>query len=168
MRITVLVTLALVCEVLAGAPPALASAPPTKGPTVAGHRGVIRGGVAYAPSAAPLVVKQVIWAGNRIRTRPYVYGGGQMSFRSFGYDCSGSVSFALHGADLLASPFDSGSFMGWGRPRGGRWVTLFANRTHIWMTVAGMRFDTSGSGRSRWRIESCSPAGFRLRHPVGL
>lgn len=168
MRATVLVILASTCAALAGAPSALAASPPSKGPTVAGHRGVIRGGVAYAPSAAPLAVKQVIWSGNRIRTRPYVYGGGHMSFKSSGYDCSGSVSFALHGAGLLDWPLDSGSFMRWGRPRSGRWITLYTNRNHIWMTVAGMRFDTSGSGRSRWRLEPRSPAGFRLRHPVGL
>ena len=168
MRITFFATLALICGALAGAPSAMATAPAAKGPTVAGHRGVIRGGLAYAPSAAPLVVKQVIWAANRIRTRPYAYGGGHMSFKSHGYDCSGSVSFALHGAGLLDSPLDSGSFMRWGRPHGGRWITLYANRNHIWMTVAGMRFDTSGAGRSRWRLESRSPAGFRLRHPVGL
>jgi hypothetical protein len=129
---------------------------------------VIRGGVAYAPSAAPLVVKQVIWAGNRIRIRPYVWGGGHMSFRARGYDCSGSVSFALHGAGLLDSPLDSTSFMRWGRPGAGRWITVYAKRGHAWMTVAGMRFDTSGSGRSRWRVESRPPDHFRLRHPAGL
>jgi hypothetical protein len=168
VRATVLATLALLCAALAGAPSAVASGPPAHGPTVAGHIGVIRRGVAYAPSAAPLVVKQVIWAGNRIRTRPYVWGGGHMSFRARGYDCSGSVSFALHGAGLLDSPLDSTAFMRWGRPGRGHWITVYAKHGHAWMTVAGMRFDTSGSGRSRWRVESRSPDHFRLRHPVGL
>jgi len=143
-------------------------APAPTGPTVHGTVGVIKRGIAYAPSAAPLAVKQVIWAGNRIRTRPYVWGGGHASFRARGYDCSGSVSYALHGASLLLSPLDSRGFMRWGRPGAGRWITVYANNGHAWMSVAGMRYDTSGAGNSRWRVDPRTYGRFRARHPVGF
>jgi len=130
----------------------------------------VRRGVAYAPADAPLAVKKVIWAGNRIRSKPYVWGGGHGSWIASGYDCSGSVSFALRGAHLLSSPLDSGSFMGWGRRGRGRWITLYTNPGHIYMVVAGVRFDTSGasSAGSRWQREMRSGAGFVVRHPSGL
>jgi hypothetical protein len=161
-----LLALALAVCVLGAAPACAATRP--AGPTVRGTVGVVRGGVAYAPSAAPAAVKQVIWAGNRIRTRPYVWGGGHASFQARGYDCSGSVSYALHGGGLLTSPLDSRGFMRWGHAGRGRWITVYARNGHAYMVVAGMRFDTSGSGRSRWRDDLREWGTFRTRHPAGL
>ncbi len=139
-------------------------------PTVPGDVGVIRGGIAYAPENAPLVVQQAIWAANRLRSKPYIYGGGHQSFRSRGYDCSGTVSFALHGGSLLDSPLDSSSFMKWGERGRGQWITVYTNPGHAFVIIAGLRLDTSGSGESgpRWRPEARSTRGYRARHPEGL
>jgi cell wall-associated NlpC family hydrolase len=139
-------------------------------PTVPGSVGVIRDGVAYAPAGAPLAVQQAVWAANTLRHKPYVYGGGHASFRSRGYDCSGTVSYALHAAGLLASPLDSGSFMRWGERGRGQWITVYTNPGHAWAIIAGMRLDTSGPGESgpRWRTETRTARGFRVRHPDGF
>ncbi|HEX7292764.1 MAG TPA: hypothetical protein VF250_16710 [Conexibacter sp.] len=139
-------------------------------PTVPGDVGVIRAGIAYAPENAPLPVQQAIWAANKLRAKPYIYGGGHRSFRSRGYDCSGTVSFALHGGGLLASPLDSSSFMRWGERGRGQWITVYTNPGHAWMVIAGLRLDTSGPGESgpRWRTETRSFRGFRARHPEGF
>ncbi len=147
---------------------AFGSIPAMLHPTVPGDVGVIRDGVAYAPTGAPLPVQRAIWAANKLRHKPYIYGGGHRSFRSRGYDCSGTVSFALHAARLLRSPLDSGSFMRWGRHGRGRWITVYTNPGHAWAIIAGMRLDTSGPGESgpRWRTESRSARGFRVRHPA--
>ncbi|MEA2125596.1 MAG: hypothetical protein QOI80_2378 [Solirubrobacteraceae bacterium] len=120
--------------------------------------------------ALPPVVGQVIRAGNRIATTPYRYGGGHRHFRASGYDCSGSVSYALHGAGLLASPLPSGAFRHWGAPGRGRWITIYANAGHMYMVVAGRRYDTSGLSErgTRWTREMRDPAGFVVRHPPGL
>jgi hypothetical protein len=138
-------------------------------PTVAGKRGKIKNGVAYAPSLAPLAVKRVIWAANKIRHKPYIYGGGHGSFVSDGYDCSGTVSYALHGGKLLRSPLDSSSFMTWQLPGKGKWITVYTNPGHAWMKVAGLRLDTSGPGQSgpRWRTVARAASGFTARHPSG-
>ena len=90
-------------------------------------------------------VQQIIWAGNEIIGLPYIYGGGHASFTSPGYDCSGTVSFALHGASLLTAPEDSSEFMHWGSHGVGRWVAVFSNPGHAYMTVAGLRLDTSAA-----------------------
>jgi hypothetical protein len=139
-------------------------------PTVPGDVGVIRDGIAYAPENAPLPVQQAIWAANRLRHKPYIYGGGHQSFRSRGYDCSGTVSFALHGGGLLDSPLDSSSFMGWGERGRGQWITVYTNPGHAWAIIAGLRLDTSGPGESgpRWRSETRSTSGYRARHPEGF
>jgi cell wall-associated NlpC family hydrolase len=139
-------------------------------PTVPGDVGVIRDGIAYAPANAPLPVQQAIWAANMLRHKPYVYGGGHRSFRSRGYDCSGTVSFALHAAGVLDSPLDSGSFMKWGEHGKGQWITVYTNPGHAWATIAGLRLDTSGPGESgpRWRTELRSGRGFKARHPLGF
>jgi peptidoglycan hydrolase-like protein with peptidoglycan-binding domain len=115
-------------------------------------------------------VRRVIRAGNRIAHMPYKYGGGHGSWSDSGYDCSGSVSYALHGAGLLGTPLDSGQFMSWGRPGRGRWITIYANPGHVYMVVRGRRFDTSGLSRtgSRWQPTSRSSAGYTIRHPAGL
>jgi cell wall-associated NlpC family hydrolase len=131
-------------------------------------------GIAAAPMSAPAAVQQMIWAGNELIGLPYIYGGGHGSFISPGYDCSGTVSFALHGAGLLATPEDSGEFEGWGGAGPGRWVTIFANGGHAYMTVAGLRLDTSAADDPsnqqgpRWRPLRPANAGFVVRHPVGL
>ncbi len=131
-------------------------------------------GLAAAPMSAPLAVQQMVWAGNQIVGLPYIYGGGHASFISAGYDCSGTVSYALHGADLLATPMDSGEFMGWGAGGVGRWVTIFTNPGHAYMDIAGLRLDTSpvddpsNQQGPRWRPLRPANAGFTVRHPTGL
>lgn len=127
-------------------------------------------GLAVAPPGAPLVVQEVIAAANRIAFKPYWYGGGHGSFKSGGYDCSGSVSFALHGGGLLRWPEDSSGFESYGRRGSGRWITIWTNPGHAYMYVAGVRFDTSaqgGTGGSRWTAQPRSSAGFVARHPSG-
>jgi cell wall-associated NlpC family hydrolase len=127
-------------------------------------------GTAVAPLGAPAVVAAVIAAGNEIATKPYKWGGGHGAWRDSGYDCSGSISFALAGAGLLNSPLDSTRFMKWGAPGQGRWITIYANGGHAFMVVAGLRFDTSGAqGGTRWQaVDGRSYAGFAVRHPPGL
>jgi cell wall-associated NlpC family hydrolase len=127
-------------------------------------------GSAVAPDNAPDVVKRVILAGNQIAKFPYKWGGGHGAWRDTGYDCSGSVSFALAGAGLLKAPLASGGFLNWGEPGRGKWITIFTNQGHIFMFVAGLRFDTSGRGRAgtRWQQGTRSVAGFAPRHFPGL
>ena len=128
------------------------------------------GRTAIAPSDAPQQVKDAIAAANRITRKPYRYGGGHGSFEDSGYDCSGAVSYALHGAGLLRSPLDSSGFMSWGRSGAGQWITVYAHGGHAYIVIAGLRFDTSGSGEEgpRWRTERGSTSGYRVRHPAGL
>jgi len=128
------------------------------------------GGMAAAPSNAPSVVVQVIQAGNQIARTPYLWGGGHGAWADRGYDCSGSVSFALAGAGLLDRPLDSTAFERWGDAGPGRWITVYANSGHAFMMVAGLRFDTGalGGGGSRWQRGPRSTAGFVARHPPGL
>ncbi len=128
------------------------------------------GGLAIAPAGAPPVVQAIIAAGNRIATKPYVYGGGHGTWEDTGYDCSGSVSYALHGAGLLAASMPSGDFEAWGSAGPGTWVTIYANGGHMYMVVAGLRFDTSGQrgAGTRWQADLRSNDGFTVRHPTGL
>jgi len=124
---------------------------------------------ASAPASAPQAVKDVIAAANSIADTPYIWGGGHGSFESSGYDCSGSVSYALHGGGLLESPLDSTGLETWGEPGPGRWITVYANSGHAWMVVAGISFDTSGGAGPRWHDPwASSPEGFIARHPAGL
>jgi peptidoglycan hydrolase-like protein with peptidoglycan-binding domain len=127
-------------------------------------------GLAVAPADAPDQVKQIIAAGNEIAKTPYVYGGGHGKWQDRGYDCSGSVSYALHGGGLLSSAMPSGNFTGWGDKGPGQWVTIYAKSSHMYMVVAGLRFDTSGrsKGGSRWQTAPRSNRGFKIRHPLGL
>ena len=131
---------------------------------------VLPDGTAIAPDDAPEPVKRVIQAGNAIAKLPYKWGGGHGAWRDNGYDCSGSVSFALAGAGLLDSPRTSGGFMTYGAPGAGDWITIYANGGHMFMVVAGLRFDTSGQGRAgtRWQAETASTAGMAERHVPGL
>ena len=121
-------------------------------------------------NASARIVQRVIAAGNRIATAPYRYGGGHGSFTDSGYDCSGSVSYALHGGGLLGRPRDSGGFMSYGSPGPGRHITIYANPGHVYMTVNGRRFDTSAKriSGSRWTGQARSSAGYVVRHPRGL
>src|SRR3954454_1945005 len=122
-------------------------------------------GLAVAPASAPPQVQAVIEAGNRIAHKPYKYGGGHASFHASGYDCSGSVSYALHGGDLLDAPLDSGQLARWGEPGRGEWITVRANAGHAYMIVAGLRFDTSAGKRTgtRWTRTMRSARGYKGR-----
>jgi cell wall-associated NlpC family hydrolase len=145
--------------------------PPADGrPTVPGDRAVIRDGVGYAPAAAPLEVQEAVWAANGLLGKPYVYGGGHRSFRASGYDCSGTVSYALHGGGLLDSPLDSSDFMSWGDAGRGDWITIYTNPGHAFAIIAGARLDTSGPGEEgpRWRPGRYTTRGFKARHPENL
>jgi lysozyme family protein len=115
-------------------------------------------------------VRRIVRAGNRIARMPYKYGGGHGVWHDSGYDCSGSVSYALHGAGLVSAALTSGDFMSWGAPGRGRWVTIYASPGHVYMVVRGRRFDTSGQYRngSRWQANDRSSAGYVVRHPPGL
>lgn len=141
--------------------------------TVPGVKGKIVKGLALAPGGAPDAVKEAIWAGNDLIGKPYVYGGGHASFEDKGYDCSSSISYALHGGDLLDSPLDSGSFMSWGAKGTGSWITVYTNPGHAFITIAGIRLDTSAaddpSGKKgpRWRPPITSTSGYVKRHPTG-
>lgn len=138
--------------------------------TVVGGLAINTGGMVQAPPGAPPQIGQVMAAGNAIATLPYIWGGGHGSFRASGYDCSGSVSYALAAAGLLSSPLDSTGFESWGAPGPGKWITVYANADHAWMTVAGWRFDTVAlaEGGTRWARSMASTAGFVVRHPPGL
>mgnify|MGYP001174267559 CR=1 FL=1 len=127
-------------------------------------------GMVQPPPGAPAAVAQVIAAGNAIATLPYIYGGGHASFQANGYDCSGSVSYALAAAGLVSSPMVSGDFENWGAPGPGRWITVYANAGHVWMEVAGWRFDTVALAQSgtRWSQGGGEFSGFVVRHPPGL
>jgi len=127
-------------------------------------------GIALPPLEAPTAVRQIIEAGNVIARAPYLWGGGHGKWLDTGYDCSGSVSFALAAAGLLQAPLASGPLMSWGEPGPGKWVTIWSSPSHVFMEVAGIRFDTSGQRvtGSRWQNDLRSTAGFVARHPGGL
>jgi Putative peptidoglycan binding domain len=145
-------------------------APPTPTTPTAGDAYVNDDGLAVAPSDAPAEVQAIIAAGNKIASKPYKYGGGHGRWRDSGYDCSGSLSYALHGAGLLSAPLDSSGFMSWGGRGRGDWVTIYTNPSHAYMVVAGLRFDTSArkASGSRWTETMRSSRGYRVRHPEGL
>lgn len=140
--------------------------------TAANCGGSLVQGKAIAPPGAPLTVKRVIAAANQIRHRPYVWGGGHLSWSSRGYDCSGAVGYALHGAGLLGMTMVSGQLESWGEAGVGKWITVYANRDHVFMVVAGLRFDTRGDppgvSGPRWHRAWVVPTKFVARHPSGL
>jgi cell wall-associated NlpC family hydrolase len=146
-------------------------APPPPEKVVQGAKGTVTAdGFALPPALAPESVKEVIAAGNAIATKPYKWGGGHARWDDSGYDCSGSVSYALHGGGLLDSALVSGDLASWGSPGPGRWITIYANGGHVYMVVAGMRFDTSARSQtgSRWTMEQRDSDGFSVTHPKGL
>ena len=159
----------------APAPSGTAPAPPRDlaHPTVAGTRTKLVKGVAYAPAAAPLRVKQLIWSVNRILRTPYVYGGGHGRFVDRGYDCSGLVSYAMHAAGLLNTPISAPAFFRFGTYGAGRWITLWVRSGHVFAVVGGLRLDTTpypsrGIEGPRWRPQLRDTAAFTARHPAGL
>lgn len=153
---------------------ALAAEFPASGPTVPGEKACLRGKIASAPDNAPVAVKRAIWAANQLGSKPYCYGGGHRSFVDHGYDCSGTVSFALGGAGLLRSPISSSEFRRFGQGGPGRWITVYARNGHTFAVIAGLRLDTTpyitgrASWQPGWQISSRAPIGFEARHPIGL
>jgi hypothetical protein len=141
-------------------------------------------GTAAAPSAAPVAVQQAVWAANKLQDKPYKYGGGHAKIEDTGYDCSGTVSYALIAAGLLESPLPSGPFTRWGEKGKGAWITVYAHGGHAYAVIAGLRLDTSSyASRTarkrkviastlergpRWRTSMRPSRGFRARHPLGL
>jgi hypothetical protein len=132
--------------------------------------GTLVEGVVAPPESAPAAVKAAIAAANKIHTLPYIWGGGHARWSSAGYDCSGAVSFALHGAGLITTPMDSGEMMNWGVAGKGRWITIYANAGHAFAVIDGVRWDTAGDASGtgpRWHPEMVSTAGYVARHPAG-
>ena len=147
---------------------------PASGPVVSGKRARLYSGQAAAPKKAPLRVKRAIWAANQLCSKPYRYGGGHRSFDDRGYDCSGTVSYALAAAGLIGSPMSSREFRKYGRRGRGKWITIYARKGHTFAIIAGLRLDTTpydnytGRWAPRWQTTDRPPRGFVARHPVGL
>ena len=142
-------------------------------PMVAGNRAVLRKGIAHAPANAPERVKNAIWATNSLRTKPYIWGGGHGSFQDRGYDCSGTVSFALHHAGLLTTPLPSSELMRFGEGGRGHWITIYSRPGHTFAMIAGLRLDTTdfaigGNVGPRWHADGRDTFGYVARHPLGL
>jgi hypothetical protein len=138
--------------------------------TAAGESAQLTGAKALAPAAAPPAVIAAVAAANSIAGLPYKWGGGHGSFEDSGYDCSGAVSHVLNAIDALDDPLDSTGLKGWGERGRGDWITVYSNRGHAYIVIAGLRFDTSGRGGKgpRWRVEKRPSTGFVARHPDGL
>ena len=153
-----------------------ASSFPTTGPVVPGTRAALRGGLAAAPAQAPLEVKRAIWAANQLRSKPYRYGGGHRSFNDSGYDCSGTISYALGAAGVVPSPMSSSDFRRFGARGRGKWITVYVRNGHTFAVIAGLRLDTTAlntmrrdrTWAPRWQATPREPRGFEARHPVGL
>lgn len=158
------------CDSMGGVSPGAECGAPA--PTVAGPKAKLVEGVAVAPASAPDGVKKVIEEANKIRTKPYLWGGGHGRWWDKGYDCSGAVSFALRSTGTLPAPLDSTGLMSWGVPNAGRWITVYANAGHTYAVIAGLRWDTAGSAKGtgpRWYASTRSvvPGKFAVRHPEG-
>jgi cell wall-associated NlpC family hydrolase len=142
--------------------------------TPAMPKATIINGKAYPPADAPEEVKEAIWAANEIVGMPYKYGGGHARVKDSGYDCSGTVSYALHGGGLLDTPLDSSSFLSWGAAGTGSWITVYTNPGHAFLVIAGLRLDTSAAGDPsdkdgpQWRPVLRSTKGFKARHLIGF
>jgi cell wall-associated NlpC family hydrolase len=150
-------------------------APAGSTPPPANVATILPGGKASVPAGAPYSVARAIKAANKIHRRTYIWGGGHRSFKAKGYDCSGAVSYVLHAAGVLRYPLVSGQLASWGSPGPGSWITVYANRTHTYMVIAGLRYDTSPRGEwvdqgrgPRWRFTLRAPTGFAIRHWAGL
>jgi len=131
---------------------------------------VLKNGIALPPLDAPEEVRNIVRSGNQIARTPYLWGGGHGKWLDKGYDCSGSVSYALASGGFLNGPMASGPFMRWAKPGKGKWITIYANPGHMFMVVAGVRFDTSGTKKdgSRWQAGMRPTSGYAVRHPPGF
>jgi hypothetical protein len=182
--ITTLFVLALVAPAAAqtggtGTPGSTTTTTTTTTPTTPigppGRAWLRKDGIAVAPADAPPAIQQAIAAGNAIKHLPYRWGGGHRTFFDTGYDCSGAVSYVLHAAGMLTSPLPSGPLASrWGAPGKGRWITVYANASHAYMVVAGLRFDTSAVGEKlnqgsgpRWRKTKRKPLGYTGKYYPG-
>jgi hypothetical protein len=170
VRIPVLCTAILALAAHAG----VAGKFPSSGPTTPGNEARLRGRLALAPANAPLSVKRAIWAANQLCTKPYRYGGGHRSFHDSGYDCSGTISYALGGAGLVSAPLSSDDLRVYGSRGPGKWITVYARRGHVFAVIAGLRLDTTSPHNPsrrwapRWQPTPRGPSGFEARHPIGL
>jgi len=155
-------------------PSASADLFPSSGPLVSGKTARLRFGRAAAPKNAPLQVKRAVWAANQLRSKPYRYGGGHKSFDDHGYDCSGTISYVLAAAGLIALPMSSTEFRSYGERGPGKWITVYAREGHTFAVFAGLRLDTTpydhyiGKWAPRWQTVYRPLRGFDARHPVGL
>lgn len=155
-------------------PSASADIFPSSGPVVSGNAALLRHGKAAAPKKAPLPVKRAIWAANQLRSKPYRYGGGHKSFKDHGYDCSGTISYALAAAGLINTPMSSTEFRMYGERGEGKWITIYAREGHTFAVIAGLRLDTTpydhytGKWAPRWQTTYRPAHGFDARHPIGL
>jgi hypothetical protein len=155
-------------------PPIIADTFPVSGLVVSGKVARLHRGQAAAPKKAPDAVKRAIWAANQLGSKPYRYGGGHKSFEDRGYDCSGTVSYALGAAALISEPMSSTEFRGYGKRGRGKWITIYARDGHTFAVIAGLRLDTTPWDNSsnrwapRWQTTDRLPQGFEARHPVGL
>jgi len=144
--------------------------PAAPAPTAPGAATLLPNGKAKAPPGAPAAVRRALRAGNRLQGKPYRFGGGHQRWEDEAYDCSGASSYALRGIGALSSPLDSSGFMKWGEPGPGRWITTYANPSHMYVIIAGLRLDTGSGGEKgpRWRTTPRPPGNFTARHPAGL
>jgi NlpC/P60 family len=155
-------------------PSASADLFPRSGPLVSGKTARLRFGRAAAPKNAPHQVKRAVWAANQLRSKPYRYGGGHRSFDDHGYDCSGTISYVLAAAGLIALPMSSTEFRSYGERGPGKWITVYAREGHTFAVIAGLRLDTTpydrytGKWAPRWQTIYRPPRGFDARHPIGL
>ncbi|CAN5635649.1 hypothetical protein BH20ACT17_BH20ACT17_09530 [soil metagenome] len=142
---------------------------PTEDAGISGAE-VLKNGIALPPIEAPEEVRNIVRAGNQIARTPYLWGGGHGKWLDKGYDCSGSVSYALASGGFLNAPLASGPLMKWGKPGKGKWVTIYSNPGHVFLVVAGVRFDTSGTKKdgSRWQADMRPTSGYAVRHPPGF
>jgi hypothetical protein len=181
LAVALLVTALIAASSAAGQTTSTTSTTPEPGapagspPVPTGVATILTGGKASVPSGAPYPVVRAIKAANKIHRRTYIWGGGHRSFKAKGYDCSGAVSYVLHAAGVLRSPLVSGQLASWGSPGLGSWITVYANRTHTYMVIAGLRYDTSPRGEwidqgrgPRWRFTVRTGTGFAVRHWDGL
>jgi hypothetical protein len=156
-------------------PSTIADVFPASGPVIGGKKArLYSAGQAAAPKKAPITVKRAIWAANQLCSKPYRYGGGHRSFDDRGYDCSGTISYALGAAGLIGSPMSSRDLRHYGRRGRGKWITIYARKGHTFAVIAGLRLDTTpydnytGRWAPRWQTTDRPPRGFVARHPVGL
>jgi hypothetical protein len=155
-------------------PSIIADTFPVSGLVVSGKVARLHRGQAAAPKKAPVAVKRAIWAANQLESKPYRYGGGHKSFEDRGYDCSGTVSYALGAAGLISEPMSSTEFRRYGKRGRGKWITVYAREGHTFAVIAGLRLDTTpwdnytGRWAPRWQTTDRLPRGFEARHPVGL